>query len=603
MNRLISVFLGAILLSAAWAAVPIVIEGKSVPQSTRTQNVLLRRALRMQHIGMRIPQTNIVRRTVLEPIPKFSRRSSSSSSYSYTGTPVRGVLQIDQQSTGPSDHVAGTAAVTLVTFDATAGNEDVILSTLKFSAQQGDLSAADQYELYAVSASGDRNRVSTAPFSASVVTFANFQFALHAGVPQRFIVTARLRSGASPSLALGFLTSDPLFVQAQGVRYGRDLAPGIQVDSIPCQGPYVCRVFVHTRSVGAVTVHERGNLFVTKDSQPAPSHQLLLGETSTPVLRLNFHATDEDVAVTYIAINGGNGSVSGLELYTDGSSVPFATAREVQCDSAVPGQFCAQMSGGLFTVPRDHDMRVIVRARTKAKILGGVSGETFAPYLRETISSNPVIKARGISSGKDLSQNNGDGTADGEIFIGRSTPGGNAALAGATHDAVAATVLNIDNADPDADLSAVPYGNSTFAAFRFTAAPNQNSRFVTITTLVFTVSAQSVQVDGIRLFNTADSGKTVTCSQSATTGTITVMCLTPPTSNVVTSIDQNSTATLALRGNITSTAGGGTGFLQAVLGNLGNRDAPGTVVWTDDVSTFSWVDVPVTQVRSTQYRS
>ncbi len=547
------------------------------------------------------------RAPVMRPPSIRARRALSSSSSSISSgisTPIRGVLQIDQVASGPMDNVAGSTAVTLLMFDATVANENVVLSTLKFRAEQGSLSAADQYELHAVSSTGQRTRLSVAPFSSDVIAFHDQRILLQEGKTQRFAITARLRSGgSSSSIALGFLTSDPLFIQAKGIRYNRDLAPGIQVDDIPCNGAYVCRVIVHTRPAGNITVHTLGNLFVTRDTLPSPSRQLLLGEKSDAALRLKFHATAEDVAVTYLSIGGGNDSIFALELFTDGSSTPFATAREVQCDTPTPGEFCARMADGMFTVPQDRDVRVHARAVMKANREGGTSGETAAFTLTDSTSSHLAVKARGHSSGKDLSQNNGNSSTEGEIFIGRESPGGNSSITSSTHDAVAAKITGISNANADADQSAIPYGLSTFGAFRFTAAPNQNARFVTFTRLVFTVSALNFQVADIRLFNTADSSKTITCSTSGTTGTITVTCDNPVNGTVVTSIDQGSTATFALRGFITSGNIGGTAFLQATLGSLGDRSTPGSVEWTDGESSFTWMDVPVTQVRSTQYRS
>ncbi len=529
--------------------------------------------------------------------------SRSSSSYSYTGTPVRGVLQIDQRATGTAQNAAGTQFVTLLSFDASAVNEDVIFSTVKFHAEQGNLTSANEYTLFAVAKTGQLTKVATAAASSNALVFTNLKFTIHNGQTQRFVLQGKVLANGS-SLALAFQTSDPLFVQAQGLTYGRDLAPGIQVDGIPCTGRYVCRIIVHTKASRSVTVNSVGNLYVTTDSVPSTSHQLLLGTTSDAIFRLKFHATEEDVAVTYVAINGMDDSISGLELFTEGSSAPFSTATELQCDTVVSGQVCARLSSGLFTVTQSGEVRILARALLKAKNEGGVSGETVTPSLSSAVTAAVAVKAEGRSSGKLLSQNNGDSTADGEIFIGRQSPGANTMITGVTHDTVAAKFAAIENANPDPDLTLVPLGLSSFGIFRFRTMPSGSNNSVVLTKLVFTVNATNVIIESssVTLVNTANTSIAASCTTSGTTGVVTVTCDQLETTAISTTIDPGGSITLALRGTISRGTESGTSYLQATLGQLGNRASPGTVEWTDGFTSFDWVDLPVTQVKSTQYR-
>jgi hypothetical protein len=142
--------------------------------------------------------------------------------------------------------IVGTVPYTLISFDATAANEDILLSTVKFHAEQGSLSAGSQYTLSTVDGNGGLLPVAYATSSADILSFTNIDTVVHQNTKQRFALQGKLiASGAS--LAVGFLTTDPLFIQAQGLLYGRDLAPGIQVDAVPCNSQYVCRVLVHTQ--------------------------------------------------------------------------------------------------------------------------------------------------------------------------------------------------------------------------------------------------------------------------------------------------------------------------------------------------------------------
>jgi hypothetical protein len=232
-----SIALGIVTLTSASAAASYT-DATHPGASLRTQRIEFRRAQR-QH-----------RDTSSSTAPlrwsRPSRRAMSSSSYSYTGTPVRGVLQIDQVATARSQQIVGTVPYTLLSFDATAGNEDIVLSTVKFRAEQGSLSTGTQYTLGTVDEAGTLTPVAYATSSADVLAFTNINTIIHKDTTQRFVLRGRLID-ANASLAVGFFKTDPLFIQAQGLQYGRDLAPGIQVDTTPCTSAYVCRVYVHTQ--------------------------------------------------------------------------------------------------------------------------------------------------------------------------------------------------------------------------------------------------------------------------------------------------------------------------------------------------------------------
>lgn len=226
------------MISTASAALPAPVSSSPAGSSSLAQRIVLRKAQRLRGSTASSASSAILFRP--------SRRSSSSSSYSYTGTPVRGVLQIDQIATGTSQQIVGSVPYILLSFDATAGNEDIVLSTVKFHAEQGSLSFGTQYTLSTVNSNGGLHPVAYATESSDVLSFINIDTVIPRDKTQRFVLQGRLIA-SDASLAVGFLKTDPLFIQAQGLQYGRDLAPGIQVDAIPCNSQYVCRVLVRTQ--------------------------------------------------------------------------------------------------------------------------------------------------------------------------------------------------------------------------------------------------------------------------------------------------------------------------------------------------------------------
>ena len=95
----------------------------------------------------------------------------------------------------------------------------------------------------------------------------------------------------------------------------------------------------------------------------------------------------------------------------------------------------------------------------------------------------------------------------------------------------------------------------------------------------------------------------LSCTGNGTTGSITVTCSNLEDSAVSTVIEQGAFIDLALEASVTLSSGAGSQSLQASLNQLGDRGNPGTIEWEDDVFPFDWVDLDVTQVKSTLYRN
>ncbi len=523
--------------------------------------------------------------------------------------PVRhGAIVIDQRPTGEVEEAGGARGVRLLVFEAIAGRQDVILTGLKFKAATGSLLNAENYRLYR-DADGNGTPealVATGVSENQILSFSQLGILVEDGRYSRLEVRADLRESTVPSvLGLSFATGQTRYIEAIDALDSRDLT-GIETDNAPCMVSN-CWIGVHTQSPHVVRIAQRGNLYVTQGTTPVSSRQLLGSSRSKALLRLTFFADEEDIEVEQIRIGGGGSSIDALELTEEVSNAPFAQARVAQCGGSTSSLFCATTS---FIIPRSGERRVLVRGLINADTNGAISGDTVALSLTASTAGSVAVEAFGKASQQELSQNDGDTVAEGEIFIGSSSPGSNSAITGPTHDVVFAKIISIENASTDSDDSAVPVGPSTIARFRFAAAPHRNSadglNAVTLEKIVFTVAANNVAIasGSFALFNVQNTSVTASCTATATTGAITVTCSDLDESAVSTAISQGAILDLALKATITNaqvSTGGST--LQVGITGLSDRTSTGTIEWNDGVTTFGWVDLSEVSVRSTRYRN
>ncbi|MEK7591243.1 MAG: hypothetical protein AAB489_03490 [Patescibacteria group bacterium] len=523
--------------------------------------------------------------------------------------PIRhAALRIEQKSTGSETVALGTRGVTLLRFEAVAGRQDAILTGLLFKAENGNLTDATNYRLLF---DADQNGVpeksiAQGKIDAGTLTFDGFTAALPDGRLTSFSVVGDItRSDGSNDLRLGFRTDNAQYVKAIGSTDGRELS-GIETNAGGCIVTSICWIAVHTIEAGTISRGEKGNLYVVKDAAFMRSRQLLLGSTSDALFGLTMRADGEDIAVTALRIGGGAESIDRLELFEKAGSSPVIL-RALDCSPAVSGKFCASSEDGFLTILRGTEKNFILKAVLKSDDNGGLSGQTVTFTVSASTLGDIAVTARGLESDAELSQNDGDDAAEGEVFIGRSSAGQNFAITGATHDTVAAKIIEIANANPDPNGTPVRGGTQPFGQFRFRAASHGNSRngldLVIITDITFTVHAENVRVIDLKLSNKADPSLKANCTGSSTTGNFTVACSNVDTSGVSTAIEQGSFIELALEGNVALTDVSSGRILQASLNQLGDRALTGTVSWKDSVSTFEWVDIPETLIRSTVYRT
>jgi uncharacterized repeat protein (TIGR01451 family) len=375
-----------------------------------------------------------------------------------------------------------------------------------------------------------------------------------------------------------------------------------------------------------------GDLFVTQDSVPIRSYQLLGGMLGEAVLRLNFRAASEPVAVTRTAITvtGIHRSIDRLELYKVGETLPFAAATVAGCgaDPVPVGTFCAHTLSDQLVIDPAATQTVLVRPRMKSDIDGAVSGDRFTATLPAL--SGDAIRATGKITVNNLALNDGDATAEGEVFIGTDAPAANVTLSGPFQDVVLSRVTDIVNANSDANGTSVPTGVSDVGQFRFTAAANANSKNglnkAVLTDLYFSVNATNVAIDAgsFRLFNKADSATTAACTPmqangavltGTASGSFLVACRDLATTAVNTELSQGTNETFVLSMNVTNpdVIPANVSALQVWLQNhssptltiLGPGVSQSHVRWLDRDAgggvPFLWIEHPETVVKSTSY--
>lgn len=375
-----------------------------------------------------------------------------------------------------------------------------------------------------------------------------------------------------------------------------------------------------------------GNIYVTKDTVPLRPRQLLGGELGDAILRLSFRADgNEDVDVTdlqFTAVESPASSVDRLELFKEGATTPFVSATVGGCGSdLVPANtFCAKMQNQQLVVPRDQVVRVLARPRMKTDVQGGVSGQPIVFTMAgRAVANNATgegaVRARGRQTSNNLAANDGDATAEGEIFIGTGSPAANATITGERNVSVMAKITSITNANPDQNGTPVPTGVAPIGQFKFTAAPNVNSQNglnkVMLTDFIFTVTAPNVALNpnAYKIYDKANPTVKSPCDPlDSPTSPYSIVCWNIRAAGVNGMVDQGGDRTFVLEAIVTNprVSGSQGSSLQVSLDRFTNPSIEGMSVnqshirWVDSDNSlerqFWWFDYPENSVRSTLYQ-
>jgi len=545
--------------------------------------------------------------------------------------------------------------VNLLRFEARAGEaKSILLTKLTFDAESGSLNNGTNYALWVdTDADGKVDTVLDSGVSSqsNAITFDDLTgggFVLDKEETTLFEVHSDIAGAlTNTDLMLKFATGSTSYIEAETVDRGTSLS-GIKTNSAAC-GSTTCEITVLTKRSTNFSLVNQGDLFVSKDTTTLRNRQLLGGALGEAILRLNLKAQNEPIDVTNLHFTSSGGTataISRLELYKDGATTPFQTATECPSTESVQNtwqgttvrSFCAKMQSQQLVVPKDGEVKILVRPLMKADTDGATSGQVVQLFIDPTRVANNTtgsgaVRARGVDSSNDLNANDADASNEGEIFIGTTSVATNAIISGARNDTVLSKITSITNASPDANGTSVPTGIANIGQFKIAAAQHSNDRGankVTLSGVTFNVSAQNVAIEynTMVLYNKADSTITASCTPTTLAGTAIITSASGSFlvkcnnliagSSVNTAIDRGTDQTFALRANVTnpkvlSTA---TSTLQVSLTNFNDisKSTYGPTTshfnWFDlgtgpdsSSSEFMWVEYPETNVNSTSYNS
>ncbi|MDA1209147.1 MAG: S-layer homology domain-containing protein [bacterium] len=590
-------------------------------------------------------------------------------------------LTIAVKSIGTTDTAVENAKnITLFRYEARAGEaEDILFTKAVLESKSGSLLNAQNYALW-VDTDGD-GAVDTILEDGVASQSSQIPFSDLAGggyvIPAEETVVFEVHGDIASSLTnndlqIQFATGSTVtFLEAEELDDGSNLS-GLKINAVFHNAVTSADIIITTADSQRWVLVSQGDLFVTKDSTPLRSRQLLGGVLSEPVLRLQFHAENEAVDVTDIQITSSGNTVSSverLELYISGESTPFALATEGGCGSDAsldynPGafedqagsgtvlSFCSNTESRQLVIPEGDDIDVLVRAKLKTDVAGGTTGQDVQFFVNffnvsDESTGSGAIRARGDESSNNLTANDGDGTAEGEVFIGIAKATGtgvatnhNGYIIGSKNVAVLAKITSITNASNDAESSPVPNAVSDIAAFKISAAAHGNSKDgdndVVLSGIVFDVQATNVSITSstFKIYNknnSSDNNK-VACTSykgadptaatnTVASGAIIVDCNGLAANTLLdTSIDEGDDITLVLEADVTdsnNSTTGANGTLQVSLSKFNsitrntygvqNTTLKSHLQWLDEdgavTQTFTWVEYPDSTIKSTGYKS
>ncbi len=379
-----------------------------------------------------------------------------------------------------------------------------------------------------------------------------------------------------------------------------------------------------------------GDLYITKSATPTRSHMALGGTLSDEVLRLTFRAEKEDIDVTDLVFTatGPNAAsistnVDRIELFKVGSTTPFASATIANCGStsAPANSMCAKMDAQEFVAPKGLDMNLLARLRVKTDVDGSVSGQQVQ-LMFGTVSS---VVARGLTSSNLLSVNDGDALAEGEVFIGTSSPAASQTITGKDNAVVHSKIMSITNASPDANGTAIPTGiQRAIGQFKFSAAAANNTKngnnSFTLSGVIFNVNATNVLLgtgdqtslatSDFKIYSKLDPTMKSTCTadKAIATDALVITCSNLTSSLVNTEIDPDSDVTFVLEAEVVNAKISNTSAstLQVSFQNFDSMSATtfgaagSHVRWLDkdnasSPASFLWIESSDSGVKGTSY--
>ncbi len=420
-------------------------------------------------------------------------------------------------------------------FTATAENDDLLVTSVTYAAQEGNVVNAHSWTLWAdtdFNGSVDTIVEDNVQSTGGNVVFDDLfggGFVVEVGRSVLFEVRADIASSLSGDrLRMGIVD-----VEGERLNTGASLTTS-QIDVFPAS-----QTLWH--------LERNGQLIVVPDSVPVPFRDLLAGGAPEVILRVELQSNFEQSAPNYIGIDitGDSSSIDRLELFRPGETVAFAIASRV--GALLGDTFGAHLNSRQLLVSKGGQQDVLVMARIKPDTAGGgPSGSLFSAAVDR-------VMAIGDFSSRIY---------DGQFAVGP--------VASLVHRVVLSKITSITNANPDTNGTNVPTGVTPFFQMKMTGAFNVNTNNAPNRSLLrqvpVEVDATNVAMDaaGFVLYNKADSSwvsrnyrlERLDGSLLPNTGTVTgmfrVVFFDLANSGVNTEIENGSYQTFVVGGNITN---------------------------------------------------
>lgn len=538
--------------------------------------------------------------------------------------------------------VANQKNVLLQRFEGRALDGDILFTQAIFQAVQGSLVNAQNYALW-VDTNNDgvvdtilQKGVAAQNGFITFSALAGGGYVVSSGTPVIFEVHADIASSLlSNTLQLKFATTQTGYMAAEVLSTGSPLT-GIRTDGV-CAS--TCQITVTTVSSTLYTLRSQGDLFITRSTTPVRERQLLGGTLGEEILRLQFHTEYEDVDVTNLVFtssaSGADASAFGsnvdrLELYTVGSTTPFAAATIGGCGSSpVPANsMCANMLTQQLVVQKGSNLSILVRPRMRTDTDGAVSGK----HVRTKVDAVAGAKARGLLSSNNLAQNDNDTVSEGEVFIGVSSPAASQTIHGKDNVVVLSKITSITNADPNANGTAIPTGTQrAIGQFKFSTAAASNllngTNRATLDAILFNVNATNVLLgtgdqtsaatSDFKIYNRADPTLKAACTANRVTasGASLLVTCTGISSVIESRIDPGTDLTFVLQVDVINSkiSNALSSTLQVSFQNFTDIQyaafgpTASHIQWLDKdngaSTSFLWIEYPDTVINGTQYQS
>ncbi len=299
------------------------------------------------------------------------------------------------------------------------------------------------------------------------------------------------------------------------------------------------------------------------------SQFILLGETSPVLGSAKFFIEEEPLDVTAISVNITTQipTVQSLLVYDDDRRY-LGRATLNTASSSTNRNYRLEIPVGTFTVNKREERGVYFRAQLASKDAGGIGNQSVQ-------ISNVVVQGNGEWSSNAYTKQSASSGVFPIFVTGRST------------------ITSVMNAG-QANAPLVTGTNQLFGAFTFTGRKTDSSAKINVMTLIFQIE----QTGQVQLLNVKIGTSGIPDRVDCLTSGSFITCSSIPES--LGSL-ADGPRTIVMYGDITA-GDAQHALLRLTLNESGSFSTPGSVMWTDGTSAFTWVGVDSPVAMGTYYK-